>query len=59
LSLYATSSLRLKSDLAGNTSEVATWSYTMAVWQHESKHVDVWPLCPMRAESESEQATSF
>jgi len=43
LSQDSKSSLRLKSDVAGNASEVATWSYTMAGWQHESKHADLWP----------------
>jgi len=44
--------LKSKSDVADNASKVAIWSYTMTGWQHESEHVDLWPQCPMRAESE-------
>jgi len=47
LSQGATSSLRLQCDIAGNASEVAILSYTMAGWQHGSKHAEVWQQCPL------------
>jgi len=43
LSQDAKSRLRLKSDVAGNASDIAIWSYTMTGWQHESKYADLWP----------------
>ena len=43
----AKSSLRLQCDIAGNASEVTISSYTMAGWQHGSKHVEVWRQCPL------------
>ena len=47
LSQDAKSSLRLQCNIAGNASEVAISSYTMAGWQHESKHAVVWRQCPL------------
>jgi len=46
LSQDAKSSLRLQCDIAGNASEVAILSYTMAGLQHGSKHAEVWRPCP-------------
>jgi len=45
LSQDAKWSVRLKSNVACNASEVAIWSYSVAGWQHECKHVDLWPWC--------------
>ena len=37
----AKSGLRLQCAIAGNASEVAISAYTMAGWQHGSKHAEV------------------
>jgi len=42
LSQDATSGLRLQCAIASNASEVAVLFYTMAGWQHGSKHAEVW-----------------
>jgi len=47
LSQDAKSSLRLQCDIAGNANKVAISSYTMAGWQHGSKHAEVWRQCPL------------
>ena len=47
LSQDAKSGLRLQCAIAGNASEVAISSYTMAGWQHGSKHAEVWWQCPL------------
>ena len=47
LSQDAKSSLRLQCGIAGNASEVAISSYTMAGWQHGSKHAEVRRQCPL------------
>ena len=46
LSQDAKSSLRLQYAISGNASVVAVLSYTMAGWQHGSKHSEVWRQCP-------------
>ena len=40
-------SLRLQCNIAGNASKVAISSYTMAGWQHGSKHAEVWRQYPL------------
>jgi len=47
LSRDVKSSLRLQYNISGNASEVAISSYTMAGWQHRSKHAKVWRQCPL------------
>ena len=47
LSQDAKSGLRLQCNIADNASEVAISSYTMAGWQHGSKHAEVWWQCPL------------
>jgi len=55
LSQDAKPSLRLQCDIAGNASEVAISFYTVAGWQHGSKHAGslaTMSPVPMRIESE-------
>jgi len=47
LSQDAKWSLRLKCDIAGNASEVAISSYTMAGLWHGSKHAETWQQWPL------------